>query len=46
MTLKKFEDGLKSAFPDVYETAAPKGKQRFVAWHRYGRSSVFGDNRK
>jgi len=45
MTLKKFEDGLKSAFPDVYETAAPKGKQRFVAWHRYGRSSVFGDNR-
>ena len=45
MTLKKFEDGLKEAFPDVYETAAPKNKQRFVVWHRYGRSSSYGDNR-
>ena len=45
MTLQTFESELKKAFPDVYETAAPKGKQRFVVWHRYGRSSLFGDNR-
>ena len=45
MTLQTFEAELKEAFPDVYETAAPKGKQRFVVWHRYGRSSLFGDNR-
>lgn len=45
MTLKEFEGNLKELFPDVYETAAPKGKQRFVVWHRYGRSSVFGDDR-
>lgn len=45
MTLQQFETNLKKAFPDVYETAAPKGKQRFVVWHRYGRSSLFGDNR-
>jgi hypothetical protein len=45
MTLQQFETNLKKAFSDVYETAAPKGKQRFVVWHRYGRSSLFGDNR-
>ena len=45
MTLQQFETGLEEAFTDVYETAAPKGKQRFVVWHRYGRSSLFGDNR-
>ena len=45
MTLAEFSAGLKAAFPDVYETAAPKSKQRFVVWHRYGRSSIFGDNR-
>ena len=45
MTLKKFDANLKAAFPDVYETAAPKGKQRYVVWHRYGRSSMFGDDR-
>lgn len=45
MTLKEFDANLKDAFSDVYETAAPKGKQRYVAWHRYGRSSVFGDDR-
>lgn len=45
MTLKQFEDGLKVAFPDVYESAAPKGKQRYVVWHRYGRSSSYGDDR-
>lgn len=45
MTLQQFETNLKKAFTDVYETAAPKGKQRFVVWHRYGRSSLFGDNR-
>lgn len=45
MTLQQFEDGLKGAFPDVYESAAPKGKQRYVVWHRYGRSSSYGDDR-
>lgn len=45
MTLQQFEANLKAAFPDVYETAAPKGKQRYVVWSRYGRSSMFGDNR-
>ena len=45
MTLQQFDAGLKSAFPDVYETAAPKGKQRYVAWHRYGRTFTYGDDR-
>ena len=45
MTLKEFDGNLKKAFPDVYSPAAPKGKQRYVVWHRYGRSSVYGDNR-
>ena len=45
MTLQQFDANLKAAFPDVYETAAPKGKQRFVVWHRYGRSSIPGDDR-
>lgn len=45
MTLKEFEAKLKEAFEDVYETAAPKGKLRYVVWQRYGRSHVFGDDR-
>ncbi len=45
MTLQQFDANLKAAFSDTYETAAPKGKQRFVVWHRYGRSSLFGDDR-
>lgn len=45
MTLKEFDANLKKSFPDVYETAAPKGKPRYVVWHRYGRSSTFGDDR-
>ena len=45
MTLQQFEANLKQAFPDTYETAAPPGKRPFVAWHRYGRSSAFGDDR-
>ena len=45
MTLQQFDANLKAAFADTYETAAPKGKQRYVVWHRYGRNSVFGDNR-
>ena len=45
MTLKKFENGLKATFSDVYENAAPPKKQRFVVWHRYGRSSTYGDDR-
>lgn len=45
MTLSSFHTNLKEAFPDTYETAAPKGKQRYVVWHRYGRSSTYGDDR-
>lgn len=47
MTLREFEAGLKTALPDVgvYELAAPQGKQRFVVWHQYGRSSLHGDDR-
>lgn len=45
MTLQTFEANLKAAFADTYEVPAPKGKQRFVAWHRYGRKPVLGDNR-
>ena len=45
MTLQQFDAGLKTAFSDVYETAAPKGKQRYVVWHRYGRNSTYGDDR-
>ena len=45
MTLRQFENNLKQAFPDTYEIAAPPGMQRFVAWHRYGRSSTYGDDR-
>ena len=45
MTLKEFDSNLKKAFSDVYEVAAPRGKQRFVVWHRYGRSSLIGDDR-
>ena len=45
MTLNEFDTNLKAAFKDVYETAAPKGKHRYVVWQRYGRSSTFGDDR-
>ena len=45
MTLQQFEAGLKQASPEVYETAAPQNSTRYVVWHRYGRSSLFGDNR-
>lgn len=45
MTLNEFHTQLKKAFPDTYELAAPKGKQRYVVWHRYGRSYTYGDNR-
>lgn len=45
MTLQQFDANLKAAFADTYETAAPKGKQRYVVWQRYGRSSAFGDDR-
>lgn len=45
MTLQTFDANLKKAFQDTYEIAAPKSKQRFVAWHRYGRSPLHGDDR-
>lgn len=44
MTLKEFAANLKKAFPDVYETAAPKGAKRCVVWARYGHASSFGDD--
>ena len=45
MTLKEFDANLKAACPDVYELAAPQGKLRYAVWHRYSRSSIYGDNR-
>lgn len=45
MTLQQFDAALKKAVPDVYEIAAPKGKQRYVVWNRYGRASSNGDDR-
>ena len=45
MTLQQFEANLKKAFQDTYEIAAPPSKQRYVVWHRYGRSSTYGDDR-
>lgn len=46
MTLQQFKDGLEAAAPGlVHELAGPKGSHRYVCWHRYGGSSVFGDNR-
>lgn len=45
MTLQQFETNLKAVGPDIYEIAAPQGKLRYVVWHRYGKSSYFGDNR-
>lgn len=45
MTLQAFDAALKEAFPDTYELPAPQGKLRYVAWHRYGRESVHGDDR-
>ena len=47
MTLKQFDETLKEFCSEtgVYELAAPKGTQRFVVWHCYGRNTVSGDNR-
>lgn len=46
MTLQEFEAGLKAAAPGlVHQLAAPKKAERYVAWHRYGRDSILGDNR-
>lgn len=46
MTLQDLDTALKEQLPGlVFELAAPKGMERFVAWHSYGRSSVFADNR-
>lgn len=45
MMLQQFDAALKEAFPDTYETAAPKSKTRYVTWQRYGRSSTVGDDR-
>lgn len=46
MTLQEFDANLKTACPDlVFELAAPEEKTRYVVWHRYGRSSTYGDDR-
>lgn len=45
MTLQQFDSGLRQYCPEVYELAAPQGAQRYAVWHRYGRSSVHGDDR-
>ena len=46
MTLQEFDAGLKKMCPDlVFELSAPKNARRYVVWHRYGRSSTYGDDR-
>ena len=45
MTLQQFDAALKAAIPETYETAAPENVTRFVCWHRYGRDSLYGDDR-
>lgn len=46
MTLKIFNEKLEAACPGiVYPLAAPKGLHRYVAWHAYGYSSGYGDDR-
>lgn len=45
MTLQEFDATLKTAVPEAYELTAPKSKQRFVVWHRYGYQSMGGDDR-
>ena len=46
MTLQGFDANLKAARPGfVYELAAPEHLTRYAVWHRYGRSSTYGDNR-
>lgn len=45
MTLQQFDSALKAAIPETYETAAPKNATRYVCWHRYGRDSLYGDDR-
>lgn len=45
MTLQDLDTGLKKMCPDlVYELSAPKDARRYVVWHRYGRSSTYGDD--
>lgn len=44
MTLQEFENKLKLVSDDVYETAAPPNVVEYVAWHRYGTQSGFGDD--
>ena len=44
MTLQEFDAALKSACPETYEIAAPKGKTRYVVWHKYGTQPAFGDD--
>ena len=44
MTLQQFDAALKAACSETYELAAPQGAQRYVAWHRYGANSSFGDD--
>lgn len=46
MTLQEFDINLKAACPGlVHELSAPTGAERFVVWHRYGRSCTHGDDR-
>lgn len=44
MTLQQFEQLLKQVCPETYELAAPKGVPRFVVWHTYGYTHMYGDD--
>ena len=44
MTTKELEQILRRATNEVYHLQAPTGVQEYVAWHKYGHSSLVGDD--
>lgn len=46
MTLQQLIDAIAAVCADTYELALPKGRQRGVVWHAYGRQAIFGDDRR
>ena len=44
MTVQSLIDDLTVVCEDTHELALPKGLHRGIAWHRYGRQAVKGDD--
>ena len=42
--LESLIDAIKAICPDTYQVPAPPGLGRFVAWHEYAVSSLYGDD--